>query len=133
MTHTLAVAGMILKSLLQTILRRTAVVALLLLAAVGCSVPVNVDKPSTQREPPTTSGGIKAPNSVSKDQAIEIACRAMRVKNPDSYLSVLPPSFSDSNQPTWIVQYAHPLGDNWHVKVDARTGEVLEKGKQPSR
>jgi hypothetical protein len=90
MTHTLAAAGMILKSTYQEPLRRTAVVALLLVAAVGCSVPVNVDKPSTQREPPATIIGVTAINNVSKNQAIEIACRAMRVKKTDSFLNVLP-------------------------------------------
>ena len=67
---------------------------------------------------------------ISQSQAITIACQAMGVPEPKEFLNIFPPS---KGEPVWRIEYAHPLGPNWHVVVDAETGAVREKGRQPSR
>ena len=101
----------------------------LLAVAVGCSPRIPVESRAPEQGP-QVSPSTTSTNRISQDQAISIACKAMGVEKPDKFLNVTPPFWS---QPRWIIEYAHPLGDNWNVTVDSLTGEVLKKGRKASR
>ena len=96
--------------------------------AIGCSSgPDAVDQSTVAPQSPTHSAHT---NTISREQAIVIACEAMGVDKPEEFLNVTPPFWG---LPWWVVEYAHPLGDNWNVRIDVFSGKVMEKGRKPSR
>jgi hypothetical protein len=116
--------------LMQTYAEMNMKIVIIILCALamvaGCSHR-NGDGSGAPDQSSQVSPPVAPTNRISQQQAVSIACKAMGVERPEKFLNVTPPFYS---QPRWIVEYAHPLGDNWNVTVDSITGEVIKKGRK---
>ena len=106
---------------------------LVALLSCGCSGPIGT---TSQSQPGSSDQKV-----TSEAIAISIATNAMpTVLDGTKEFNVWslrasshPPPTEKAEAEYWIVTYAHGLHGNWTVKIDAATGEILEKKRGPSR
>ena len=105
------------------------------LVLAGCAEHRVPHRSEQQQSGPDSAGNETAESvsTITAEQARQIAIREMKVRDQDTRYVRVSPLELQRPSPVWHVWYSHPIAGAWVMRIDARTGSIVEKQILPSR